>query len=409
MTVGTGPGPGRTATVGPFSAMVVLWLVVIGVVAFIAGLVLTAFSSQLQSGNNGQAHALSRSAVGYAGMAELLRGTGRAVKISRTDRPPDQDALMILTPGQMADTEELRKIRFAGPRLIVPAKWSTAPHPLRQGWVQGRGLLAEDIALTPLKGYGQATELQVRDGGGRQALFRADGRPFSTTGPLTRFRTLKTDDWTPVIIDDQGGVVLGRRDDIWVLSDPDLLNTQGIANLDTARSGLALLDLARSGRPRITFDVTLNGIKSERNLLQLIFTPPFLGVTLALGLAALLLALQAFGRFGPPRQARRAFALGKQALADNSAALIRMAGREHRMVARYALFVRGEAAKAVGAPASLDEAGLEALLDRLSAPLGLPPFTALRGAAVAAHDIGSALAAARRLYSWRLEMTRERR
>jgi hypothetical protein len=389
--------------------MVVLWLILVGVIAFIASLVLTAFSSELQSGDNGQAHALSRSAVGYAGMAELLRQTGRNVRISRTDRPSDQDALIILTPGEMADTAELRKIRFTGPRLIVPAKWATSPHPIRQGWVQDRDVLDDAVALTALKGYGEATELRIKDGAGRQTLLGANGERFALTGPINRFRTLETNDWAPVITDDRGDIVLGRRDDVWVLSDPDLLNTQGIANLESASSGLALLELARSGRPTITFDVTLNGIKSQRNLLQLIFTPPFLGVTLALSLAALLLALQAFGRFGPARQAGRAFALGKQALADNSAALIRMAGREHKMVARYALFVRGEAAKAVGAPQSLDEAGLEALLDRLSAPLGLPPFTELRGAAVAAHDIGSALAAGRRLYSWRLEMTRERR
>jgi len=402
----TGQG-GRTA-VGPFSIMVVLWLVVVGVIAFIASLVLTAFSSELQSGDNGQAHALSRSAVGYAGMVELLRQTGREVRISRSDRPSDGDTLMVLTPGQMTDTSELRKIRFTGPRLIVPAKWSTSPHPVRQGWVQGRNLLDQASALAPLKGHGAATGFSARDGDGRQALVWANGVPFATTGPITRFRTLQGNDWTPVITDEQGGIVLGRRDDIWVSSDPDLLNTQGISSLDTARAGVALLDLAGPGRPAVTFDVTLNGIKRQRNLLQLAFTPPFLGVTLALGLAALLLALQAFGRFGPARQAGRAFALGKQALADNSAALIRMAGREHRMVARYALFVRGEAAKAVGAPQSLDEAGLEALLDRLSTSLGLPRFTELRGAAVAAHDIGSALSAARRLYSWRLEMTRER-
>ena len=88
---------------------------------------------------------------------------------------------MILTPGQMADTAELRKIRFTGPRLIVPAKWSTSPHPIRQGWVQGRDLLSEAVALTPLKGYGDATEFRVKEGRATQSLRWANGLPFRST------------------------------------------------------------------------------------------------------------------------------------------------------------------------------------------------------------------------------------
>jgi hypothetical protein len=396
--------------VGPFSAILVVWLVLIGVIAFIGALVLSAFGSEWQSGDNGQAHALSKSAIGFAGVVELMRGTGRPVEISRTDRPPSRGrSLLILTANPDTDSKAIKDIRFRGPRLIVLPKWRAAPHQFHRGWVRASETYGPQQTVEPIKGYGGKPGLAQRAGKARHALVRADGSPLATTGVIRSLRTLTDGDWIPVIRVSDGGVVLARKGNIWVLSDPDLLNTQGVADLATARAGLALVDTARAGSGTIAFDVSLHGIKRERNLLQLLFQPPFLGATLALGMAALLLALQAFGRFGPPVVAARAFALGKQGLADNSAALIRMARREHRMVERYALYVRGEAARAVGAPHSLSESDLEAMMDRLSSQQDLTPFTHLRREAAAAHDIGTALTAARRLYHWRLEMTRERR
>ena len=74
---------------------------------------------------------------------------------------------------------------------------------------------------------------------------------------------------------------------------------------------------------------------------------PCLGATLCLAAAALLMALQALTRFGAPRQAGRAIALGKRALADNSAALIRLARREARMAPRYLDLTRASVAATV--------------------------------------------------------------
>ncbi len=53
--------------------------------------------------------------------------------------------------------------------------------------------------------------------------------------------------------------------------------------------------------------------------------------------------MQAFGRFGPARARERAIAFGKEALVDNSAALVRKAGRERIMGKRYAALVRERA------------------------------------------------------------------
>ncbi|MBX3479109.1 MAG: hypothetical protein KF842_01825 [Caulobacter sp.] len=440
MTALATPKARSPRNVGPFSAVLVLWLSLIGALAFIASLVIGAFGAEWKSGDNGAGHALSRSAIGFAGVVEVLRAMGTEVEISRVDYPADDGrSVLIVTPPAGTDPDAINDIYFEGPRLLVLPKWM--PGPYRQGWVRGRNVLSPKASLWPANGDpdkkddadhktgGKAEEVQDEEaeaedearpnfpstlmataqGTAKRTLVLANGQPFATTGPIEGFRTVGGGGWTAVVREAKGGIVLGRRGDEWILSDPDLLNTHGLSDLATAKAGIGLLQLVRDGDGPVVFDVSLNGLKSERNLLQLAFTAPFLGVTLALGLTTLLLCMQAVSRFGPPIGRGRVFALGKQSLADNSAALIRLARREHRMVERYALYVRGEAARAVGIPHSIAEADLEALLDRMSGQLGLPLFSELRRQGAAAHDLASALAAARRLYFWRLEMTRERR
>lgn len=406
--------PGRRTTQrssNPFSAVLVLWLVVIGVLAFIGSLVMGAFGDDFNKGDNGGAHALSRSAVGYAGIIDLLRASGVEVSIDRTGYGAEgDDPLLVVAPPPYASSDALKEVVFEGDRLIVFNKWAPGAHPTRRGWVRGRDLIPGGIGVNVLDEIAKGTQLGEDELNKTRRLLRPDGSVFATTGKIEHLRMFKlAKGWQAVLTSDYGGVVLARKGDTWLLSDPDLINTQGISDKATALAGLKILTLARAEGNGVVFDVSLNGLANRKGMLETMLKPPFLGVSLSLGLAALLLAMQAMGRFGPAIEKARAIALGKRGLADNTAALIRLARREHRMVERYALWVRAEAARAVGAPHALSDEELEALLDRLSVQADLTPFTQLRARAAAAKDIGEALSAARQLYSWRLEMTRERR
>jgi hypothetical protein len=197
---------------------------------------------------------------------------------------------------------------------------------------------------------------------------------------------------------------------IFVLADPDLLDTQGLANLDTLGAAAAILRELRSGDGPVVFDVTLNGYRTERSPLRLMFDPPFLAVTLCLAAALALAAFQALYRFGAVKRTERAIALGKEALTDNSAQLIRLARREPKMATRYAQLTRGAAAKAVGAPRELAGAALDEFLDRLGRQRGAADTLARLSAEAERVTTRAGLTAlAERLYRWRLEMTRERR
>jgi hypothetical protein len=230
-------------------------------------------------------------------------------------------------------------------------------------------------------------------------------------GKVDQLQTISGPGWDPVLTDEQGHMVLAvaRQGGVAVLSDPDLLDTQGVADLTTSRAAVEIIDRLRSGGP-VAFDVTLNGFGRGRSLLKLAFAPPLLGATLCLVAAALMMGLHALTRFGPVERPPPVLALGKRALADNSAALVRMARREPRMAPAYAALTREAAARAVGAPRDLDQVQLDALLDRLGAAnRASAAFTALVREADAAKTNNDLMDVARRLHLWRGEMTRDRR
>ena len=99
---------GETPARALFTPRAVLWMVLAGVFAFCAFLSLSAYAPDFRGHGDPGAHALSRSAVGYAGMVELLRAQGQPVVISRTDRPAA--GLLILTPPPTVKADAFERI-----------------------------------------------------------------------------------------------------------------------------------------------------------------------------------------------------------------------------------------------------------------------------------------------------------
>jgi hypothetical protein len=137
--------------------------------------------------------------------------------------------------------------------------------------------------------------------------------------------------------------------------------------------------------------------------LKLAFEPPFLPLTLALLLAAILAGLHGAFRFGPETEPGRAIAFGKAALVENSASLFRIARREHRAAPAYADLIRERAARETGADSALHGPELDSYLDRLSAPDG-PRFSTLAAQASEARTRSDLLETARALTQWKKDL-----
>jgi len=393
---------------GAFSPRTVIALILVALFAFAGVMVLSAYAPDLQRGDNGGEHAMSKSAVGFAGAVKLLELTGQRVVLSRGPLSSGaDDGLLILTPHAMHDDKSVAEVRQLGATLLVLPKWNTRRIPNRPSWVETNGPIPPAASLRPVTNTGST--LHRRTGVSRSTLYRPNGQAFGPAGAITGLQTISGKDWVPVLVDDQGHAVLAMhaKTQLYVLADPDLLNTMGMADPARARTSLAMLRLIWKGDGPVIFDLTLHGLTRTRNLLKLMLEPPLLGATLCLLIAATLVGFQAAVRFGPRREAGRAIALGKLALADNTAGLVRLAKREHRMASPYAQMVRAWVARAVAAPRNLDGEQLDAFLDRLGARLGVSKsWTALDAEARSVRTPADLIRSARNLYRWRLEMTR---
>lgn len=148
--------------------------------------------------------------------------------------------------------------------------------------------------------------------------------------------------------------VLIRLDDtqVYLLSDPDLLNTTALATRTGANMAVSIIDevIADSGMTsqNLDVDVTLHGAGSRNNLVKLMTRPPFLAMTLCLLGAAALLGWQATTRFGDPILTKPDFAQGPVALAKTAANLMETAGRSHRTGAGFAELVKQQVIQELG-------------------------------------------------------------
>lgn len=402
-----------------FSPKVVLGMILAGVFAFSAFVVLSTYAPDLQSGDNGQAHALSRSAIGYGGMVQLLRAQGEAVVVSRRNLGGEEPGLIIFTPDTGLSRDAYMKVQLSARTLVVLPKWTGGLDPRRPGWVSDLKLIKAADRTNTLTTVGlPKAEIAIREGVAATRLTGAAGSPAEglvfDTGPIKNLRSLSGPGLTPVLTDAEGRIVLARRmpTDTYFLADPDLLNTMGLKDIRTARAGVGIVDLLRGERQRggvIAFDVTLNGFSRSRSMLKLAFEPPFVGATLCLVAAALLMGLHAAARFRAVRRGERALALGKDALIDNSAGLIRMAKREPAMAPRYAELQRAAAIRAMGG-SRLSGQALTDFLDRQGTRFGAADSAShLDEETQAVRSLSDLMKVVAKWHQWRLEMTRERR
>lgn len=392
---------GRTAAERQlFAPAIAAALVAAGILSFLFYVVFAAYAPDPSGDTDGRANALSRSAVGFAAFAELLRQQGVPVIVSRglSDVQYARASLIIFTPSLAQKPNDVIAVTPREPKLVVLPKWSVIADQAHPGWVAKLGLYPERLF-----GLDKSTTLTRQPGAAPVDLHNGLHNTDTKTGAIESLQTIAGPGWTNYVTVAHGHALVSRLPNtgIYVLSEPDLLNTQGIRDLANAKAGAEIVQSLRKNNGPVVFDVTLAGYRRSPNFLRLIFEPPLLGATLCALAAALLMAVHAAVRFGAPEKAGRVFALGKYALVDNSAALIALARREHRVVLRYAAAIRHRVARFVGITDGHSEAEISELLDRLQPRnAGVQRFSEMFEQAGKARSQAEALNVARKLYRW---------
>ena len=349
----------------PFSGKVVGILVAVALFSFGAIMVLAGWAPELRDRNVAGSHPFSTSALGYQGFVRLLEAQGYPVEVSRLERTLEETdwGLLILTLPLWGGNDALEDFDPSRTTLLVLPKWDgftdqldrTKQRDTRFKNARTLNDLLEDLDLDATIG-----RIDVPD--------TVDG-PFGELSPRpdVKMQVLVSETLEPIVTaDDHMLLAWAPEAHIYVLSDPDLINTFGLAEFENAEFAVKMVDFLRYQPDEpIIFDATLHGFVRSENLLQMVFDIPFIGATLTAIVSAFLLGWAALVRFGPPLQETRAIALGKQALADNSAGLITMARRETRLAPQYLELIRRRVQRDIGAPKSLTGDQLSALLDRL--------------------------------------------
>lgn len=390
----------------PFRTRTVLLLIAAGLALALGFLLVSGYGDRIDRQRSNVPSPTSRFATGFRGLSDLIEKTGGTVTL--TDYAPLAEpgrGLMIFTPNPRTKGAELETALSEAadenaPALIVLPKWGTRPQKLRPTREERFAAVPEMLIAQMLAPIAKI-EVRRTKGGKLGYPTSLDLRPFS---PPELVQSIAGDKIYPLITAPDGSAVLaevpGRH--IYILADPDLLNNLGLAQRQNAFAAIALIGELDPDNPgTVLFDTMLPFGAGDRNLIKLMFEPPFIGVTIALFVAALLAGVATWARFGPPRREPRTLAFGKRALIENIVSLARRAQRVREGGDAYADTIRDWAARRLALPRTLQGEALDAHLDALHTDT---PYAATIDRVRNAKTEAELLHAAQKLDDWRKEV-----
>lgn len=399
----------------------IIGLILIGLFSFSALIGLTGYADELRSKNNGQAHALSNSAIGFAGLKTLLEESGQSLFLD-----PNEAAhsslydLRLYTLTSSFQTDVLDELNPQSPKLIILPKWNVVLVPKTAGWVRKapiQEVLTPEILASNLKAFaGDISFTQAKDDNetlSKDYRFTLLPTKVDYSARVPRLQTVEGEQLEPLIVTESDQIVLARikNTQSYLLSDPDFLNTSGLKTRSGAKFAVDILGYLSDQNltERYVFDLALHGIGGSRNMIKLFTQPPFLGVTLMLIIFMGLLAWQAFLRFGDAKRGSDEdfggdFHMGPQSLTRTTAEFLAIAKREPSIAKEYATLVRQQALKALHLPAR-DHKIRETALDRRETKKELDPtFAELKLQAQSAASRQDMLEVAKLLQDWKKEI-----
>ncbi len=354
--------------------------------------------------------AFSRSALGHAGIAEILQRLGVRVVKSRygsLGKIGKEDLLVIAEPPVGSETlESVQRLLHADRILLILPKRDGIPSSEHPGWIADAQLLpAPEIQLLLTALDIDATVSYTR----KTPVWKQNGLEVEPkiSAPV---QLLESDHMQTLVWTERGALVAefnrGLRR-VWILSDPDVIENHGLSQSANAAFAVALINWLRGPNGRVVFDETIHGYVSRPpNPLRLLFTFPYVLATAQGVLAIGLLLWATVGRFGKAEPVAPALESGKLGLIRNIAELLGFARHHEIVVQRYVQEALRDAARLLHAP-PLPEGQLVPWLARVGKLRGAEPDCAEivrrmeQTGPKGTREASALMAVARDIYRWR--------
>jgi hypothetical protein len=357
-----------------FSRKLLLGWIAGAVVIFAASMYLMGGKEQEGPDNTG-ASTFSRSAIGHAGIFDVLQRLDIPVIKSSSnslDRLGRDGVLVIAEPNAaLRKDDAITQLLKAERVLFVLPKWIGLPSDRHPGWlrlVRERGTFEAKLTLS----------LVVP---GMEVVHEAGTVQWTTNelglAPNVRTPTqlISGTGLRPIIGSDRGmlvGQLTERNRTVLVLADPDVISNHGLAREGNAALAVALIKRLRGPNGTVVFDETIHGYTgSAENPFSLLFRFPFVIATVQGLIAVALLLWATLARFGAPQSVPPPLTAGRAGLLQNMAKLIAFTGHQQVMVRRYVEETLRHVARQLHAPRTLTGDALVAWLKRVGGARGV--------------------------------------
>jgi hypothetical protein len=354
--------------------------------------------------------AFSRSAIGYAGIADIMHRSGARVIKSRGDslaKVGTQGGLIIAEPDTSA--ERLRGLYTAPAVLLVLPKWIAEPDKQSPGWVKNATRLGVGAAQAVARTAVPDAEVVRVAAVATWSVNEIGDVPRVVDG----YQLIKSNRLRPVVASADGmlvGELRAGQHKLWVLADPDVMANHGLPG--NAAFATTLINRLRGADGNVVFDETVHGFTEQpRSPFWMLFEFPFVLATIQGVIAIAILLWATMGRFGTPLIPPVAMASGKTGLIENTAKLFELARYEPVIVKRYVYAVIRDVARQLHAPSGISDTTLVEWLRRTGKARAatIDCGSVLRAAGELATtgrgDMAPLAALARDIFRWKREIT----
>jgi hypothetical protein len=357
-----------------FSRKLLLGWIAGAVVIFAASMYLMGGKQQEGPDNTG-ASTFSRSAIGHAGIFDVLQRLDIPVLKSSSnslDRLGRGGVLVLAEPNtSLRKDDAIAQLLKAEKVLVVLPKWIGLPSERHPGWLR----LVRERGTFEAK---QVLSLVVP----RMDVMLEEGTVQWTTNELglapnvrTPTQLISGTGLRPIIGSERGmlvGQLVERNRTVLVLSDPDVISNHGLAREGNAALAVALIKRLRGPNGTVVFDETIHGYTAAaENPFSLLFRFPFVIATVQGLIAVALLLWATLARFGAPQSVPPPLTAGRAGLLQNMAKLIEFTGHQQVMVRRYVEETLRHVARQLHAPRALAGDALVAWLKRVGGARGV--------------------------------------